>query len=140
MKLYNSSSLAEKQRMIEKNEQDIKQQRQQEQQMQLQSQQQISQQQLQQKQLEMQQAESQNIRDNQTKILIAQLQAEKQQDDGINPDKSASELKEKIREFDSKMNLEERKLSVEMEKARLDHQIKKAQVASKQTQSKKNRR
>ena len=140
MKIYSSCSLAEKQRMIEKNEQEIKQERQQQQQAQLQSQQQIAQQQLQQKQLEMQQAESQNIRDNQTKILIAQLQAEKQQDDGINPDKSASELKEKIREFDSKMNLEERKLSVEMEKARLDHQIKKAQVASKQTQSKKNRR
>lgn len=133
MKIYSSCSLAEKQRMIEKNEQDIKQQKQQEQQQALQSQQQIAQQQLQQKQLEMDQRDSENIRDNQTKVIVAQIQASAspagESDDGVNPTQKADELREKIREFDSKMSFEEKKLTVEMEKARLDHEIKKRQVA-----------
>ena len=128
MKIYSSCSLAEKQRMIEKNEQDIKQQRQQEQQMQLQSQQQISQQQLQQKQYEMQQKDAQNIRDNQTKVLIAQIQSESQQEDGVNPQESAAQIREQIREFNEKMALENKKLSVEMNKARMDHELKRKQI------------
>lgn len=135
MKIYSSCSLAEKQRMIESNEQELKQEKQQAQQAQLESQQQIAEKQLQQKQLEMEQQEKKTILDNQTKVMVAQIQAESQ-NDGVNPTESTPELREKIREFDAKLSLEEKKLTVEMEKARIDHQIKKQQLNKSKEKSK----
>ena len=130
MKMYSSCSLAEKQQMIEDNENELKQMKQQEQQATIQSQQQIAQQQMQQKQLEMDQKEAQNVRDNQTKLAVAQIQASLAEGDGIKPDKSADEIMEQIREFNAKLGLEERKLSVEIEKAKMDHVLKKKQIES----------
>ena len=75
MKLYSSTSTAEKQRLVEKDEKEKIQQAQQQQTEQLQSQQEALrlQQQLQQQQLQLQ--EAMNMRDNETKIQVAQIQA-----------------------------------------------------------------
>lgn len=75
MKLYSSTSTAEKQRLVEKDEKEKIQQAQQQQTEQLQSQQEALklQQQLQQMQLQLQ--ETMNMRDNETKIQVAQIQA-----------------------------------------------------------------
>ena len=82
MKLYNSSSLAEKQRMVEKNEQEMMQRQQEAQQQQLQAQQQQAQMEAQMKEADMQLRDTMNQRDNETKILIASMNSQNQ-DDGI---------------------------------------------------------
>jgi len=74
MKIYSTSSVAEKQRAIEKNEADMRQMQQQMQQQQMQAQQEALQAQMQQKEAELQQKEAQNIRDNETKIQVARIQ------------------------------------------------------------------
>ena len=100
MKLYNSSSLAEKQRLVERDEQLIQERISQSQQQQLEAQQQIAQMESQQRQAELQQKEQANIRDNETKILIAQMQKE-DKNDGIKEPEFSEEAKanllEKIR-------------------------------------------
>ena len=102
MKLYNSSSLAEKQRLVERDEQLIQERISQSQQQQLEAQQQIAQMESQQRQAELQQKEQANIRDNETKILIAQMQKE-DKNDGIKEPEFSEEAKanllEKIREL-----------------------------------------
>lgn len=134
MKIYSACSMAEKQRIIEANEKKVADMQAQQQQQQLQQAQEQSQAALQQKQLEIQQKDQQNIRDNQTKVLVAQISAqgnvqEGEAKDGINPDLNADELREKIREFNETMKMENKKLEVEITKARMDHEIKKKQVA-----------
>lgn len=120
MKLYSSSSLAEKQRLVEKNEMALQERQAQQQQQQLESQQQIAESQLQQKQAELQQREQANIRDNETKILIAQIGAANQEDDGIEEqdfsEESRANLLEKIREFDEKMKLDKDKFAFNKKK------------------------
>lgn len=122
MKIYGSQSLAEKQRMIENDEkklQDIKsqeaQQQQQMQQQQLQAAQQL-------KEAELKQKEDANILDNQTKLAIAQMQAQAQQlsNDGIEEpiytEEAKANLMEKMREFDERLRLDKDKLAVEKSK------------------------
>lgn len=75
MKLYSTASLAEKQRMVEKDEQEKIQQAQQAQQEQLQQQQEAAQMQLQLQQQQLQLQELLNQRDNETKIQVAQIAA-----------------------------------------------------------------
>ena len=72
-KLYTSSSLAEKQRLIEKDEKQIRERQAQAQKEQFEAQQQIAAMQQQQKEAELLQKEEANIRDNQTKIIVAQI-------------------------------------------------------------------
>ncbi len=114
-KLYTSASLAEKQRLIERDEKSIQERQAQAQQEQLQSQQQMAQMQLQQKQAELEQKEQANIRDNETKIQVALIAAEAKKEtdvenDGVAPDEYSQEAKDKlaenIRQFDEKMKLE----------------------------------
>lgn len=113
-KLYTSVSLAEKQRLIEKDERDIRERATQAQQQQLESQERIAQAEQQQKQAELQQKEQANIRDNETRILVAQISAQARdtdaEEDGIAPEEYSQEAKDKlaeqIREFDEKMKLE----------------------------------
>lgn len=113
-KLYTSVSLAEKQRLIEKDERDIRERAAQAQQQQLESQERIAQAEQQQKQAELQQKEQANIRDNETRILVAQISAQARdtdaEEDGIAPEEYSQEAKDKlaeqIREFDEKMKLE----------------------------------
>lgn len=126
MRLYNSSSLAEKQRLVERDEQAIQERNAQAQQQQLQSQQQMVQLENEQRLAEMQQKEQANIRDNETKIIVAQIQANSKEDGISEPetDDDRANLKEKIREFDEKMRLEKEKLSFEREKHSDDVRIK----------------
>ena len=126
MRLYNSSSLAEKQRLVEKDEQAIQARNTQAQQQQMQAQQQIVQLENEQRLAEMQQKEQANIRDNETKIIVAQIQANSKEDGISEPetDEDRANLREKIREFDEKMRLEKEKLSFEREKHSDDVRIK----------------
>lgn len=134
-KLYTSSSLAEKQRLIEKDERDIRERQAQQQQQQLEAQQQVAQAQLQQKQAELEQKEQANIRDNSTKLIIAQLSKNDIEGDGISPDEFSEEakasLEEKIREFDEKLKLDKQKLELDKEKARTDASIKRQALKKK---------
>lgn len=126
MRLYNSSSLAEKQRLVERDEQAIQARNAQAQQQQMQAQQQIVQLENEQRLAEMQQKEQANIRDNETKIIVAQIQANSKEDGISEPetDEDRADLREKIREFDEKMRLEKEKLSFEREKHSDDVRIK----------------
>ena len=131
MKLYNASSLAEKQRMIEKSEQEMQQRQEQAQQQQMQMQQQQIQAQQQQAQMQMQQAAMLNQQDNETKIQVAQIQAQAKIEvsaAGLYGDESAQVAKEKIREsqrqFEETMGLAKDKLEFEKEKHAEDLQLK----------------
>ena len=126
MKLYGSSSLAEKQRLVERDEQLMQERSSQAQQQQLETQQQIAQMEAQQRQAELQQKEQANIRDNETKILVAQIQ--KEDNDGIKEyefsEEARANLLEKIREFDEKLKLDKDKLKLDERKHRDDIALK----------------
>ena len=128
MKLYNSSSLAEKQRMVEKNEQEIIERQQQAQQQQLQAQQQQLQAEAQQKELEMQLKDQMNQRDNETKILVATISANSNQEDGIEEPEYTQEAKDKLmenmRQFDARLKLDRDRLEFDKHKATVDADIK----------------
>ena len=132
MKLYGSSSIAEKQRFIEKDEQAIQQRNAQAQQEQLQVQQQQAELQAQQKQAELEQREQANIRDNETKIIIATMQAQSTQDDGIVEPEFSEEaranLMEKMREFDERLKLDRDRLEFDKKKAETDARLKEKQI------------
>lgn len=134
-KLYTSSSLAEKQRLIEKDEKAIQERQAQAQQQQLKAQQQQVQMALEQKQVEMQQRDIQNQRDNETKIQVALIGAQARNDfegDGIAPNDYSQEAKDKlaesIRQFDEKMKLEYDKLEVTKDKNSKDAELKLKQI------------
>ena len=140
MQLYNSSSLAEKQRLVERDERDMRERAQQAQQEQLQSQQAIAQQQLQQKQMEVQAKDQMNVRDNETKILVATIQANSNVDDGIQEPEYSQEAKdnlaEKIREFDARLKLDRERLAFDKSKAATDARLKEKQINKKPISSK----
>lgn len=143
-KLYTSVSLAEKQRLIEKDERDIRERAAQAQQQQLESQERIAQAEQQQKQAELQQKEQANIRDNETRILVAQISAQARdtdaEEDGIAPEEYSQEAKDKlaeqIREFDEKMKLGWAKHEETQRKNNKDAELKKGQVNKPKTTSK----
>lgn len=144
MKLYNSSSLAEKQRLVEKDEQAIQQRQAEAQQQQNQLQQQQLEQQVQIEQSKMEQEDVLNARDNETKILIAQINAQSKLQDNqeVKEEEYSQEAKDKlmeqIREFDEKLKLDKEKLSFEKDKAKTDAKLKEKQInkANKSTQKK----
>ena len=136
MKLYSSDSISEKIRMMEAQEQRAMEQQQQ----QVEAQQQMQQQQLQaaaeQKQLEMEQRDVQNQRDNDTRILVAKIQAQANIDASVarasgfteSPvqpisEKDRLELETRTREFDAKNQLEHEKLKLEREKIKSQEKI-----------------
>ena len=144
MKLYNSASLAEKQRMVESDERALQERQAQMQQQQMQMEQQLEQARLQEKQAEMQFQDAMNQRDNETKILIATMQAEAKMqdssDDGINPEYSQEakeKLMESMREFDAKIRLDREKFEFEKQKHRDDIKIKEKQITARKTSSSK---
>lgn len=134
-KLYSSASLAEKQRLIERDERKLQERQQQMQQQQLESNERIAQAEQQQKQAELQQKEQANIRDNETKLQIAYINAMNTSDDGIEEPEFSEEAKanlaEKIREFNEKLKLDYEKLNLEKEKADTDASIKRQQLRQK---------
>lgn len=134
MKLFSSSSLAEKQRLVEKDEKDIQERQAQAQQQQLQVQQQEIEAKNQLEQAKMQQEDTLNQRDNETKILIAQMQlaSKESEDDGIQEPEYSQEAKDKlmeqIREFDEKLKLEYKKLNIQEKKNATDAELKRKQI------------
>ena len=133
MKLYNSSSLAEKQRMVEKNEQDLIQRQQEAQQQQIQLQQQQMQAEAQAKEADMQLKDQLNQRDNETKIIVATISAQSSMtDDGVQEPEFSEEAKAKLlenmRQFDQRLKLDRERLAFDKEKARTDAELKRKQI------------
>ena len=134
MKLFSSSSLAEKQRLVEKDERDIQERQAQAQQQQAQIQQQEIERKAQIEQAKMQQEDALNARDNETKIQIALINAQSKNtmDDGIEEPEFSEEaranLLEKIRQFDEKMKLDRERLELDKDKARTDARLKEKQI------------
>ena len=142
MKLYNSCSMAEKQRMVERNEQELIQRQQEAQQQQLQQQQQQAEMEAQAKEQEMQLKDMMNQRDNETKILVATISANSNQesDDGIQEqpfsEEARANLMEKMREFDAKLKLDREKLNLDRERAKTDAELKRKALNKKPQTSK----
>mgnify|MGYP004634773733 CR=1 FL=1 len=134
MKLFNSSSLAEKQRLVEKDERNIQEKQAQAQQQQLQVQQQDMEQKAQIEQAKMQQEDMLNQRDNETKIIIAQMQAynKNSENDGIVEPEYSQEakdkLKESIRQFNERIRLDRERLAFDKDKAKSDAKLKEKQI------------
>lgn len=128
MQLYSTNSIAEKQKIVEKNERDIQRRNQEAQQQQNQIAQQQSQQLLQTKQMELEHESKLNAEDNETKIIIATINAENKKNDGIEDleatEENKRELLEKMRQFDEKIKLEKEKLEFEKDKSEKELQIK----------------
>lgn len=138
-KLYTSSSLAEKQRLIEKDERKIQERNAQAQQQQLEAQQNIAQAQMQQKQGELEQKERANIRDNETTILVAQMSkfaSEETSEDVDYSPEAKDKLLEQIREFNETLKLDKQKLIFDKEKAKVDARLKEKQINKKPSNSK----
>ena len=146
MKLYSSASLAEKQRLIENNERQIQERNQQLQQQQAQIEEQKNQATLQMKQAELDQKREANQLDNETKLLIAQIQAATKnievngEDGGIKDTEYSQESKDKlmeqIREFDERLKLDREKLEFDKDKARSDTRLKEKQINKQHNNSK----
>ena len=112
MKIFTNDSLAETQRMIEKDEAKIQKRQSDEAQADRETQQQIAQMDAEQKEKDRNQKESFNIRDNETKLLIAQMNSnadtETSEDVEYSPEAKEA-LAEKIRQFDMKLALDRKK-------------------------------
>ena len=124
MKIYSTTSITEKQRMIEIYERKQQQQQEQQQQQQIQLQQQQLKQQAEQQQMQLQQQYQINKDNNETKLLVAQInsQAESQRyammNDGTVTDNKIKEkkLSEQVRQFDERMQQQADKLAFEKQK------------------------
>ena len=108
---------------------------QQAQQEQLQAQQQAAEMEMQAKQQEMQLKDMLNQRDNETKVLIATIQANSNVEDGIQEPEYSQEAKdrlfEQMREFDARLQLDKERLSFEKSKAATDAKLKEKQINKK---------
>ena len=138
MQLYSSASLAEKQRIIANNEQQMIQRQQEAQNQQAQLEQQKTQADLQMKQAELDQKREANQLDNETKILLAQIQIAGN-DDGIPEQEYSQEakdkLKEQIREFDARLKFDKERLAFDKTKAQKDAELKLKQINKPRTTS-----
>lgn len=85
------------------------------------------------KEADMQLRDTMNQRDNETKILIASMNSQNQ-DDGIKEQEFSEEaranLLQKMKEFDSKLKLERDKLEEQKRKNRADESLKARQIKS----------
>lgn len=138
MKLYNSSSLAEKQRMVEKNEQELMQRQQEAQQQQMQLQQQQMEAEAQAREIDMQLKDQLNQRDNETKIMVATITANSKQDGIIEPEfteESKAKLLESMRQFDERLKLDKERLDFDKSKAKTDAELKRMQINKKPVNS-----
>lgn len=135
MKLYGSSSLAEKQRLVENDERNI----QERQSQQAQAEQQLRQAEMQQKaaleQAKLEQEDRLNLRDNETKLAIANLSHSL--DDGIDEPEYSQEAKDKlaesIRQFDARLKLDRERLNLDRHKAEVDADLKRKALNKKTT-------
>lgn len=128
MKLFSSASLAEKQRIIERDERALQERAAQMQQQQNELQQQQMMQQSQIEEAKMQQQDTLNLRDNETKLQIALINAQNGQDNNLNLEDNKAALEEKIREFDAKLKLDKEKLELDRHKVNADIRLKEKQI------------
>lgn len=134
MKLYNSSSLAEKQRMVEKNERELMERQQQMQQQQMEAEQQKAQMEAQAKEADMQLRDQMNMRDNETKILVATISANSKAQEGTETqepeftEEAKAKLAQQMKEFDAKMSLEKDKLNEQKRSNRANEALKLKQI------------
>lgn len=144
MKLYSSCSIAEKQRMVEFNERNMQEQQQQQQQQQLQIQQMDIQQRAEAEQAKMEQEYRMNSENNETKILVAEINSQAEADRlammnndtaDVYTQKDKAELAEKIREFDLRLKLDRDKLEYDKLKTRKDQELKSKQIKRSKTTS-----
>ena len=128
MRMWTSaSSVSEKIRILQRGERRKMEQAQRDQQVQLQAQQEAAQAQLQAKQMELEAQAAMNSEDNETKVLVAQIQAEaKLNSEALAKDIMSStegmsetdkkKLEEQMREFDLKLKQDDKKLELEAER------------------------
>ena len=147
MKLYGSCSLAEKQRMVEANEKKLQEQQQQQQQQQMEIQQMQIQQQAATEQARMEQEYKIHSEDNETKILIAEINSQAEADrlalmnkdyaeEDVYTQKDKAELAEQIREFDLRLKLDREKLAHEKSKDKKEQALKSKQISKSNKTSK----
>lgn len=118
MKVYSSTSLSEKQRLIEKDEKAIQDRAAQAAQEERAAAEQLKQMEIEAEQAKMQMDDLKNQRDNETRIIVAEIDAASKQgeiNDGIQEPEQMSEadkakLRESIRQFDLKLKLDKEKL------------------------------
>ena len=118
MKVYSSTSLSEKQRLIEKDEKAIQNRAAQAAQEERAAAEQLKQMEIEAEQAKMQMDDLKNQRDNETRIIVAEIGAASKQgeiNDGIQEPEQMSEadkakLRESIRQFDLKLKLDKEKL------------------------------
>lgn len=139
MKLYGSSSIAEKQRLVENDEKKIQERAAQQSQAEQQAQQAELQAKVQLEQAKMEQEDKLNQRDNETKIIIANIGHSN--DDGIEEPEYSQEAKDKlaeqIREFNAKLSLDRDKLNLARQKADTAADLKRQALKKKTTTSSK---
>ena len=137
MKLYGSASLAEKQRLVESDERRIQERQAQQAQMEQQMQEAQLQQQATLEQAKMEQAERINERDNETKIIVANISHSA--DDGITEPEYSQEAKDKLaesmRQFDARLKLDRERLELDKKKAADDARLKEKAINKKPSSS-----
>lgn len=137
MKLYGSASLAEKQRLVESDEKRIQERQAQQAQMEQQMQEAQLQQQAALEQAKMEQAERINERDNETKIIVANISHSA--DDGITEPEYSQEAKDKLaesmRQFDARLKLDRERLELDKKKAADDARLKEKAINKKPSSS-----
>lgn len=128
LKLRSNCSIAEKIRMVENDENRAREAAQQAAQQQMQIESQKAQQELKLKQAELEQKDVINQRDNETKLLIANIQAQYKKDadgDGVvNEGEDTQDLSEQIRQFDEKIKLDRDKFEYQKQKDKRDNDTK----------------
>ena len=138
MKLYSSSSIAEKQRMVESNEKKIQERNAQAQQQQTQQLQQQAQMEQQVAMAKMEHEAALNTENNETKIIVAQINAQARQmdeadiyNDGVDEpmsEEAREKLREQIREFDARLALDKERLAFDKDRAKTDAKLKEKQI------------
>ena len=87
-----------------------------------------------------------NERDNETKIIVAQINAQARQydeanivngEEGIMSEESRAKLNEQIREFDARLALDKERLAFDKDKAKTDARLKEKQINSRPKTTKK---
>lgn len=137
MKLFSSISIAEKMRIIENDEQKRQQQAEQQQQQQMQIQQQQIQANMEMAERKLQLEEANNIRDNQTDIEVAQINAMGRIGSYTNdieemtPEKK-QEFINQVKEWESKIGLEQDKLALEREKMGQEERMQDKEIRSRE--------
>lgn len=144
MDLFSTASLAEKKRLVAANEKKMQEMQQQQQQQQMQMQQQQMQMQAQMEQAKMQQEYQMHQEDNETKIVVAEInsQAESQRFAMMNHDNDEAnvlereKLAETARQFNEKLKQDDKKLELDKQKQKDDARLKEKQINVAKTKSK----